>query len=171
MVSLYCAEPCHTAPHFRALYHIVPCLTVPMCITWPHNCLTQFWPMLEIACLKEEWSLSITALSHHTHLSLCGRDWSLRLHGCIDITAWPPPYHSTPPVLVHFGVLIGVSDGIVKFEGTQKLLKEASTPDDIVRGKEVKEMLNMKHDLLSNASNIMLAAYIDWAASRLEHSN
>ena len=48
------------------------------------------------------------------------------------------------------------------------LLKEATTPVDIPRGKEVKEMPGMKHDLLSNASSEMVDAYVDWAEVRLE---
>ncbi|CAM9770803.1 unnamed protein product [Ectocarpus sp. 13 AM-2016] len=67
-----------------------------------------------------------------------------------------------------FLVLHDPEDGIVRFEGTQKLLDEASTPADVPRGKEVKEMLGLKHDLLSNATTQMLAAYTDWGAARLE---
>lgn len=62
----------------------------------------------------------------------------------------------------------GWADGVVRFDGTQKLLKEATTPASVVRGKEVKEMLGLKHDLLSNATPAMLAAYVDWAGARLE---
>lgn len=60
------------------------------------------------------------------------------------------------------------SDGVVRFEGTDKLLKEATTPVEVPRGKELKEMLGLKHDLLSNATPQMLEAYVDWAGARLE---
>lgn len=56
---------------------------------------------------------------------------------------------------------------MVRFDGTQKLLEEATTPADAVRGKEVKEMLGLKHDLLSNATQEMLEAYTDWAGAQL----
>lgn len=48
------------------------------------------------------------------------------------------------------------------------LLEKAATPIDVVRGKEVKEMPGMKHDLVSNATQDMLAAYLDWAGVQLE---
>lgn len=60
------------------------------------------------------------------------------------------------------------ADGVVRFEGTEKLLKEATTPADVARGKELKEMNGLKHDLLSNAAPQMLEAYTDWAGARLE---
>jgi len=60
------------------------------------------------------------------------------------------------------------ADGVIRFEGTEKLLREATTPADVPRGKELKEMLGLKHDLVSNATPQMLEAYIDWAAARLE---
>lgn len=60
-----------------------------------------------------------------------------------------------------------VTDGIVKFEGTRMLLREANTPGHVVRGREVKEMPNLKHDLLANAPQQVLEAYLDWAGFRL----
>eukprot|EP00752_Nemacystus_decipiens_P011577 g10281.t1 len=67
-----------------------------------------------------------------------------------------------------FLVLHDPDDGVVRFEGTEKLLKEATTPADVPRSKEIKEMQGLKHDLVSNASPQMLEAYIDWAGARLE---
>lgn len=59
-------------------------------------------------------------------------------------------------------------DGVVRFDGTQKLLKEATIPANVLRGKELKEMLGLKHDLLSNATTEMIGAYVDWAGAQLE---
>lgn len=59
-----------------------------------------------------------------------------------------------------------LADGIANFEGTKKLVEEASTPANIARGREVKEMLNMKHDLLSNVTHEVVAAYADWASEQ-----
>lgn len=55
----------------------------------------------------------------------------------------------------------------MKYEGTKKLLREASTPRDLFRGREVQEMPGLKHDLLANAPGSVLKAYLDWAAVRL----
>lgn len=62
----------------------------------------------------------------------------------------------------------GWADGVVRFDGTEKLLEEATTPANVLRGKEVKKMLGLKHDLLSNATPEMIAAYADWAGAQLE---
>lgn len=72
-------------------------------------------------------------------------------------------------MLLHYNTAaVAVADGVVRFEGTEKLLREASTPADIPRGKELVEMRGLKHDLLSNATPKMLEAYIAWAGARLE---
>lgn len=63
------------------------------------------------------------------------------------------------------------ADGIVRFEGTEKLMRLAVTPEGVTRGRELKEMLNMKHDLLSNATQEMLESYIDWGGVRLAALN
>lgn len=68
----------------------------------------------------------------------------------------------------HVAVNVAGADGVVRFEGTEKLLKEATTPAEVPRGKELKEMRGLKHDLLSNATPQMLEAYMDWAGARLE---
>lgn len=47
------------------------------------------------------------------------------------------------------------------------LLREAKTPLDVFRGREVKEMPKMKHDLLANAPLQVVKEYLDWAAVRL----
>ena len=57
------------------------------------------------------------------------------------------------------------SDGVVRFDGTEMLMEEASTP---MENKELKKMLGQKHDLLSNATPQMLTAYLGWAGARLE---
>ncbi len=44
-------------------------------------------------------------------------------------------------------------------------MEESSTPAE---DKELKKMLGLKHDLLSNATPQMLAAYLDWSGARLE---
>ena len=62
-------------------------------------------------------------------------------------------------------------DGVVKFEGTRKLMKSNTTPEETPRGRELKEMSGKKHDLLSNATEDMLEAYVDWADARLELYN
>ncbi|CAM9317129.1 unnamed protein product [Hapterophycus canaliculatus] len=72
-----------------------------------------------------------------------------------------------PEVNFPFLVLHDPQDAIVRFDGTQKLLEKATTPADLVRGRELKEMLGLKHDLLSNATQEMLAAYVDWAGAQL----
>eukprot|EP00903_Cladosiphon_okamuranus_P005865 g5802.t1 len=73
-----------------------------------------------------------------------------------------------PEVNFPFLVLHDPEDGVVRFEGTEKLLEEATTPADVARGKELKEMNGLKHDLVSNATPQMIEAYIDWAGARLE---
>ncbi|CAN0057683.1 unnamed protein product [Scytosiphon promiscuus] len=72
-----------------------------------------------------------------------------------------------PEVNFPFLVLHDPQDGVVRFDGTQKLVAEATTPVGLPRGREVKEMLGLKHDLLSNATPEMLAAYVDWAGAQL----
>ncbi|CAN0264366.1 unnamed protein product [Ascophyllum nodosum] len=70
-----------------------------------------------------------------------------------------------------FLVLHDPEDGVVKFEGTRKLMKSNTTPEETPRGRELKEMSGKKHDLLSNATEDMLEAYVDWADARLELYN
>lgn len=57
------------------------------------------------------------------------------------------------------------SDAVVRFDGTESLMEESSTPAE---DKAVKRMLGLKHDLLSNDTPQMLAAYLDWSGARLE---
>lgn len=66
-----------------------------------------------------------------------------------------------------FLVLHDPKDGIVRYEGTEMLFNEATTSPDLFRGREIKEMLNLKHDLLANAPRQVLNLYLEWADARL----
>lgn len=55
----------------------------------------------------------------------------------------------------------------MRYEGTEMLLAKASTPSDIVQGREVKQLPGKKHDLLANASRDVLSSYVQWADARL----
>lgn len=55
----------------------------------------------------------------------------------------------------------------MRYEGTEMLLREATTSPDLFRGREVKKMLDLKHDLLANAPRKVLSMYLDWADAQL----
>lgn len=47
-------------------------------------------------------------------------------------------------------------------------MEQSTTSEAVPRGRELKEMPGKKHDLLSNATEEVLEAYMDWANARLD---
>eukprot|EP00612_Vaucheria_litorea_P000425 CAMPEP_0171456558 /NCGR_PEP_ID=MMETSP0945-20130129/2993_1 /TAXON_ID=109269 /ORGANISM="Vaucheria litorea, Strain CCMP2940" /LENGTH=87 /DNA_ID=CAMNT_0011981999 /DNA_START=39 /DNA_END=302 /DNA_ORIENTATION=- len=67
-----------------------------------------------------------------------------------------------------FAVAHDPDDGVVMFEGTEILLREASTPSNVKRGRDIFRMKGMKHDLLTNASLEVIESTCSWFFDRLE---
>ncbi|CAM9438775.1 unnamed protein product [Hapterophycus canaliculatus] len=71
-------------------------------------------------------------------------------------------YSRLSDVRFPFLVMHDPGDAIVQFGPVRELMEKASTPKDIPRSRELKEMDGWLHDLLTNCPDLIIGYMTDW---------